>query len=559
MMRIRPVLKFLVPLIVLIAVAAVGFRVYDSRKAQNRFPIEKPFLVTGAAESGDGAGPYVLKDGAQVVVLRNQGNGIHMDLECSKPWDSGKVEVTFQTEEKTLQTTNFYLGRWVKSISFEPPALGSASFLKIRFHFDKKTNGQVKLNKCLVRTNRRYAKFLIFGFDGASWLLLDPLLKADKLPNFKRMIEEGASGKLVSENPTFSPVIWTTIATGRTPKEHGITFFLSRTRPEASSSIRVKRFWNILSEYSNLSSLITGWYLTWPVERLNGGILSDRSIFVTKQKDLFYPPDTFDHVYGDAWTNVNENLQTKLFRFSSFRFYWDFQKRFAPGTKERILSQHVRERLAQAYRRDESLSRAGLKLLSTLDPDVYALYLRGADFTSHGFWKYMDPKSVPFFPVTPQEQEWFGHVIENYYIYLDEVLGRYLRVAGADSTIFILSDHGFQAIEKAKGTNPLLSGDHEMHGVIFCKGPAFRSGYAIQDASIYDFLPTLLYLTGLPPASDMKGKVLTDAMKPEYVRAHPVRHISTYGLRNQQKAGEPPESNMDEDIKEELRSLGYIQ
>ena len=558
MMRIRPVLKFLVPLLALIAMAAAGFRVYDSRKAQNRFPIEKAFLVTGA-ESGDGAGPYVLKDGAQVVVLRNQGNGIHMDLECSKPWGWGNVEVTFQTEEKTLQTTNFHLGRWGKSISFEPPALGSASFLKVRFHFDKKTNGQVKLNKCLVRTNRRYAKFFILGFDGMSWRVLNPLLKANKLPNFQRLISEGSSGTLISEDPSFSPVIWTTIATGRTPKEHGVTFFLARRRPEASSSIRVKRFWDILSEYSNLNSLITGWYLTWPVDQLHGAMLSDRSIYVHKQKDLFYPPDTLDHVYGTEWERVNEDLDSRLLRFSPFRYYWDFQQRFAPGTRERVLSQHVKERLAQGYRRDESLHESGFKLLRALDPDVYALYLRGTDFTSHGFWQYMDPSSVPFVTVTQQEREWFGKVIENYYIYLDEVLGKYLKVAGEDTSILLISDHGFRAIEKVSARNPLLSGDHEKEGVIFCKGPAFRSGYAIQDASIYDFLPTLLYLTGLPAAGDMKGKVLTDAMKPEYVRAHPVRHISSYGLRKQQKAGEPPESNVDEDIKEELRSLGYIQ
>lgn len=557
MMRIRVILKFLLALLVLLAVGATGFRIYDSRRTQRRFPVEKPFLVTGS-ESGEGAGPYVLNDGAQIVVLRNQGNGIHLNLNCSKSWNRQKVDITFETEDKLLGKTGFRLGRWGESFTFEPATLGSASFLKVRFHFDKKNTGDVKLNRCLVRTNRKYPKFFIFGLDGLSWRILNPLLKAKKLPNFQRLINEGASGTLVSEDPSYSPVIWTTIATGRTPREHGVTFFVARRRPEASTSIRAKRFWDILSEHSKLSSLITGWYLTWPVDRLNGGMLSDRSIYINKRHDLFYPSDTFDPVYAEEWSRVNEDLDSRLRRFTSFRYYWDFQKRFAPGTEERILSEQVHERLVQGYRRDESLDQAGFKLLLTLDPDVFALYLRGADYTSHGFWKYMDPESVPFFPVTEQERKLFEHVIDNYYIYLDEVLGKYLQIAGEDTTIFVLSDHGFHPIAKIVPEHPLLSGDHEKEGVIFCKGPAFRPGYAIQNASIYDFLPTLLYLTGLPPARDMRGNVWTEAMNPEYVRVHPVRRITSYGWRKTPGAEEPPESNVDEEIKQELRSLGYI-
>ncbi len=556
MMRIRPILKFLLALLVLLGVGAAGFRIYDSREAQRRFPVEKPFLVTGT-ESGEGAGPYVLNDGAQIVVLRNQGNGIHLNLNCSKSWNRQKVDVTFETEDKILRKTGFRLGRWSESVVFEPPVLGSASFLKVRFHFDKKSTGEVKLNSCLARTNRKYPKFLIFGLDGLSWRVLNPLLKAKKLPNFQRLINEGASGTLVSEEPSFSPVIWTTIATGRTPKEHGVTFFVARRRPEASSSIRAKRFWDILSEHSKLTSLITGWYLTWPVDRLNGGMLSDRSIYINKRHDLFYPSGTFDQVYGEFWTKVDENLDSGLKQFTPYRFYWDYKDRFAANTEEMVLSQQVHERLVQGYRRDESLDQAGFKLLRALDPDVFALYLRGADYTSHGFWKYMDPDSVPFFPVTKRERELFGHVIENYYIYLDKVLGKYLQIAGEDATIFVLSDHGFHPIQKNNG-HPLLSGDHEKEGVIFCKGPAFRPGAAIENASIYDFLPTFLYLTGLPTARDMLGNVWTGAMNPEYVRAHPLQRITSYGWRKRRGEEEPPESNVDEEIKKELRSLGYI-
>jgi predicted AlkP superfamily phosphohydrolase/phosphomutase len=170
----------------------------------------------------------------------------------------------------------------------------------------------------------------------------------------------------------------------------------------------------------------------------------------------------------------------------------------------------------------------------------------------------MDPESVPVFPVTDQEKQWLNRVIENYYIYLDEVLGQYLRELGPDGTILVVSDHGFQPISKDNAGDPELSGEHELEGILFCKGPAFRKGYKIPRASIYDFLPTLLHISGIPVADDMKGKVLTDAILPEYLSSHPVKRIKSYGTKVRSNSQHSPD-NLDEEIRQELRSLGYIQ
>ena len=40
-----------------------------------------------------------------------------------------------------------------------------------------------------------------------------------------RIIEQGASGELKTVLPTLSPLIWTSIITGRPPAEHGIVDF----------------------------------------------------------------------------------------------------------------------------------------------------------------------------------------------------------------------------------------------------------------------------------------------------------------------------------------------
>ncbi len=55
---------------------------------------------------------------------------------------------------------------------------------------------------------------MIFGIDGADWKVIEPLVARGRLPHFRRLIEEGATGTLQSMEPSASPSLWTTIATG---------------------------------------------------------------------------------------------------------------------------------------------------------------------------------------------------------------------------------------------------------------------------------------------------------------------------------------------------------
>ncbi|HNX99042.1 MAG TPA: alkaline phosphatase family protein, partial [Candidatus Aminicenantes bacterium] len=57
---------------------------------------------------------------------------------------------------------------------------------------------------------------VLVGLDGADWSLIDPLIDQGKLPLFKELKEKGAWGTLRTATPAKSPVIWTSIATGKT-------------------------------------------------------------------------------------------------------------------------------------------------------------------------------------------------------------------------------------------------------------------------------------------------------------------------------------------------------
>ena len=97
-------------------------------------------------------------------------------------------------------------------------------------------------------------KVLVIGWDAGDWKVIRPLLEAGKMPTLKKMMEEGVSGNLKTLEPPFSPMLWTSIATGVRPDKHGILGFTEpdpatgSVRPVSSTSRKVKAIWNILTQ-----------------------------------------------------------------------------------------------------------------------------------------------------------------------------------------------------------------------------------------------------------------------------------------------------------------------
>ena len=58
-------------------------------------------------------------------------------------------------------------------------------------------------------------KLLLIGWDAADWKVIDELMAEGKMPTLKRMVEEGTSGNLRTLQPPLSPMLWTSIATGK--------------------------------------------------------------------------------------------------------------------------------------------------------------------------------------------------------------------------------------------------------------------------------------------------------------------------------------------------------
>jgi predicted AlkP superfamily phosphohydrolase/phosphomutase len=389
------------------------------------------------------------------------------------------------------------------------------------------------------------ARVIVFGVDAADWGVMRNLLAEGKLPNFQRLIDEGATGISKTLLPlTKSPIIWTSIATGKVPEKHGIGGFVSvvangDTVPYTGNARRVKAIWNILSEAGYRVGVV-GWMVTWPAEEVNGYMVSDyvqyeqeHGIKVDRQT---YPDDLFAEI--DPLRVIPENVSDATIA----RFY-----PVSASPEEVKAAPWHKSYVKTIYATDETMRRITLHLAEK-DVDFLAVYLNGVDSFGHAFWHYRtDVKESPL-----------SEIIDKYYVWVDEVLGEFMDLVDDKTLLVVCSDHGFYG-PRRRPDGGLMLGIymHGENGIIGFMGKGVRKGGNILDADVLDITPTILYALGLEVGRDMDGHVLTDAFDPSFLRSNPVTFVSTYETEERQY-GEPIKSPVDDKIKERLRTVGYM-
>jgi predicted AlkP superfamily phosphohydrolase/phosphomutase len=180
--------------------------------------------------------------------------------------------------------------------------------------------------------------------------------------------------------------------------------------------------------------------------------------------------------------------------------------------------------------------------------DFLAVYFNGVDSMCHNLWDQSKNREHPL-----------SDVINNYYIWMDGVLGEFMDLVDEETLLVVCSDHGFYGPRRAPDGGIMLGVYmHGEYGIVGFMGPGIRGGSQIADADILDITPTILFALGLPVARDMRGRVLTGAFEPDFLRSNPVEFIPTYET-GEREAGEPIASPVDDAIKDKLRAVGYIQ
>jgi hypothetical protein len=408
------------------------------------------------------------------------------------------------------------------------------------------------------------SRVVLLGIDGLDWRLLEPAIEAGRTPNLEALRAGGASGELATILPTYSPIIWASIATGMNAEKHGIDFFGARTTgskvltPYTSNSRRVKAIWNILSDRGREVS-VAGWWNTWPAERVTGKFVSDRMLY-TRFNLLFGSSGFGGSLPNQTWP---PELEAELAPITAeaIESFGEFAARFLPGHSgvppNRVLHDGAYE-LYLAYVRDrgyDALARAVHNPTAAFE----AYYWNGVDIASHYFTKFRRPEEWPE-PVSADEVALRGGLIDDYLSWVDERIGWLTKQAGPDTIVIVVSDHGFET--GARSDSPNISGTHYNSapaGVILIAGGAIPPGSEIDAAHIYDIAPSILYLLGEPVSREMDGQVIEVARSAgEGHSARDVEWVDSY--EDGSRAVDPTPISTEEDatILERLEALGYM-
>lgn len=360
-------------------------------------------------------------------------------------------------------------------------------------------------------------KILLIGWDAADWKVIHPLLDAGKMPNLSRLVEQGTSGNIATLQPALSPMLWTSIATGKRPFKHGVHGFSEpdpvsgSIRPVTNLSRKTKAIWNILNQ-EGMHTITVGWWPSNPAEPLSKGVMVSDDF----QKS-FGPPDDWPMKPG---TIHPERLAEKLkeLRFHKGELEEQDLRPFLPGLNglppedlEKASKDPRMQSLMKIIADCTSIHSAATALMQNEPWDLMCVYFDAIDHFGHGFMKYHPPQRRG---VDNWEYRVFNHVIEAGYRYHDMMLGTLMHLAGEDTTVILMSDHGFHPDDFRLSSVPREpagpAAEHRQFGILAVMGPGIKKDARIYGASLLDICPTLLHRFGLPVGEDMDGKVLLD-------------------------------------------------
>jgi len=379
-------------------------------------------------------------------------------------------------------------------------------------------------------------RIVLIGVDGLDALWFRQATRAGLMPHLARLESEAARYDVASPGPRVPPVVWTTIATGRPPEEHGIWGFQSerlpgiavqvqrttraplglspslllpplgaRAAPISASLRRARAIWEILDE-AGLSAVVVNWWATWPAASRHGVTISDRAFWrfhkgVPPSRDV--APPGLESALATQYASDCARLEQR-------RVAW-----MGPAVPEaedplRLDGWHaesVSELMRASRRRLTMLYLPGLDIVRGRAGPTAA---RGAeqvasqvDLLVHELLAMLDPADILM------------------------VLGEPGRTPG---------DAGFL----------LISGDRVV------------AGQRARTLTHLDFMPTLLALCGLPPARDLAGRPALEFLERGDEATLVADSIESYGFGEAAQL-DPGEDLFDEEMLDRLRSLGYIR
>jgi Type I phosphodiesterase / nucleotide pyrophosphatase len=440
------------------------------------------------------------------------------------------------------------------------------------------------------------ARFVLVGLDGADWHYIEPLIARGDLPNIASLRERGMWGPLKTFKPTKSPVIWTTIATGRPPSVHGIRGFTSLRLQGVDESLErlrlpahlgFERLYSILQwckliyrspvvgtarqapAYWELASLhgapvdVVNWWATWPAEPILGHVVSERTYYfrfsargvVRETSRLTYPEELYRDIEGLM-------MRPDEVRFADARPFMDvsaeeFEAMMASAFFKGKTIEHEFKFL---YSMHETTRRVALRLIDMgrrqygVPADLLVLFPI-TDLASHS--ALAESELVEnHLGVSEERRRKYARVVSEAYRAADRAIGE-IAAAFGPANVLVISDHGFQVEEDPKSHAREYHHMRAPDGIFVAAGPAFGHG-RVEGLTVYDVLPLLAYLKGFPVAEDLSGHVPLRVFAAAFAAKHSVVSVASYGTRRAPTTV-AARSHTDAAVMDHLRALGYVK
>jgi predicted AlkP superfamily phosphohydrolase/phosphomutase len=260
---------------------------------------------------------------------------------------------------------------------------------------------------------------LIVGLDGATFDLLGPWLAAGYLPAMARLQQEGVSGPLASTTPPVTPAAWATFMTGKNPGRHGIFDFFQPHSPDPdrprmvnATDMMARPFWHYLSQAGRRVGVLNV-PVTYPPQPVNGfvvpGLLSPDEGATTFPRDILAP----------------------------------YRAELGPYRLVPRLAYHPRridDFVAELRHVTATQLRYALRLAQDHATDFLMVHFFAPDLAQHKLWHTQDETHPWYRPALAARH---GTAIRDLFSQIDEGLAALLALLPAETTVILMSDHGF--------------------------------------------------------------------------------------------------------------------
>lgn len=358
-------------------------------------------------------------------------------------------------------------------------------------------------------------RLLLIGWDAADWKLLNPLMDGGEMPALNELVDAGIAGDLLACRPLNGAALWTSLATGKRPWQHGVTHSFELAAdgrqlvPVSRAHRRGAALWEMLAA-RGLRSLLVGWPATHGSKPDLVSLVSNRYSEPTAPPGIRpWPPA----IPGTYWP---ENLGSRLdqLRVSPEDIGADILSRYVPQWQN--IDQKRDSRLGQLrvlLAPDLSHFAALGALIQSGDWDFAAVRFPALGHLARLFLPFQAPRRAW---ISEQDFGFYHDVIRIECRMLDQSLAMLRKLATPDTAVMVVSAHGTRPPDIPPFGFPPNDEDgwKSAYGLIAAAGPGLARDGLLQGASALDIAPTILTWFGLALGDDMEGRVLAEGFAP---------------------------------------------